>query len=190
MAAEQVVFRRPTRADALALAREEFLAGERVEMQTLAARLGIGRTTLYRWVGEREGLLGEVFGGLVDEWLAVVEPEVESGGVEEFLTLLRRFLEFAAGSEPLTEFAQREPALALRTLTDADGPVTKRSDAVLRRLLDAIEPPLAVPTEVVSAIGLTARTLVWANIATGHAPDIDGALQLARTLLANCARPS
>lgn len=188
MASGQVAFRRPTRADAVALAREEFLAGERVEMQTLAARLGIGRTTLYRWVGEREQLLGEVFGGLVDEWLAVVEPEVESGGIEEFLTLLRRFLEFAAGSEPLTEFAQREPALALRTLTDAEGAVTTRSDAVLRRLLDGIEPPLVVPVEIVNAIGLIARTLVWANIATGHEPDIDGALRLARTLLETCAR--
>ncbi len=63
-------FRRPTREDAINLARARFISGERVEMQVLAAELDIGRTTLYRWVGEREQLLEEVFAGLVDEWFA------------------------------------------------------------------------------------------------------------------------
>ena len=57
-------FRRPTRDDAIALARDRFLGGERVEMGALAAELGIGRTTLYRWVGEREDLIEEVLAGL------------------------------------------------------------------------------------------------------------------------------
>src|SRR5262245_30239601 len=50
-------FERPTREHALQLARETFQRGERVDMQTLATQLGVVRSTLYRWVGDREQLL-------------------------------------------------------------------------------------------------------------------------------------
>src|SRR3954469_21545625 len=102
-------FRRPTRDHAVALAKARFLAGERVEMNQLAAELAIGRTTLYRWVGEREQLIGEIFGQLVDDWLGLVEPRAQGTGVARFLSVIRRFLEYAAGSAPLTDFAEREP---------------------------------------------------------------------------------
>src|SRR5947209_2316898 len=37
-----------------------YMAPERLDMQALAAELGIGRTTLYRKAGHRDRLLGEV----------------------------------------------------------------------------------------------------------------------------------
>src|ERR1700754_4075066 len=37
--------------DAFRLAREKFLAGERIDMSALAVELGVNRGTLYRWVG-------------------------------------------------------------------------------------------------------------------------------------------
>ena len=33
---------------------------QRIDVQALAAELGLGRTTIYRWFGSREGLVGEV----------------------------------------------------------------------------------------------------------------------------------
>lgn len=167
-----------------------FLAGERVEMRTLADALDISRTTLYRWVGEREQLMGEVLGGLVEGWLATVEPEVRGEGVTRFLDLLRRFLELAAAASPLTEFTQREPALALRVLVDRKGAVSERSNEALYRKLAEIGPGPPVPTDIADAIGLVARTLVWVNIATGQEPDIEGAVDLARVLLGACGLSS
>src|ERR1700752_987961 len=46
--------------DAFRLAREKFLAGERIDMSALAGELGVNRGTRYRWVGSRERLLVEV----------------------------------------------------------------------------------------------------------------------------------
>ena len=46
--------------DALREGRRRFLAGQRVDMSELATALGISRATLYRWVGDREQLLGEI----------------------------------------------------------------------------------------------------------------------------------
>lgn len=176
-------FRRPTKADAIELARARFLAGERLEMGLLAEELSVSRTTLYRWVGEREQLIGEVIALLVDEWVALVEPQAEGTGSERFLNMLRRFLEVAASFEPLTNFTQREPTLAMRVLMDPSGAVTDHANQVLKRLLDEINPEVEVSDQIGNGIGLVARSLVWANIATGQEPDIDGAVNLASTLL-------
>ncbi len=176
-------FRRANRADAIELAQARFLAGDRLEMQSLADELDVSRTTLYRWVGEREQLIGEVFGALIDRWLALVEPQAEGGGGARFLDILRRFLTFAAGSEPLTSFTQREPAMAIRILMDPSGPATVHGNRALDRLLAGINPEVEVSDKIANSIGLLARTLVWANIATGREPDIDGAVELAGLLL-------
>src|SRR4051794_7304115 len=154
-----VAFRRPTREHALALARSHFLAGDRVEMNALATELDVGRTTLYRWVGEREQLIGEVLGLLVDEWIAIVEPDADGAGVPRFLDIMRRFLEYAANSTPLTEFTEREPALALRVLLDRRGRVAQRSTDAIRRLLSEADPALQLAPKIIEAIALAATTL-------------------------------
>ncbi len=179
-------FRRPTRQDAVDLARQRFLAGERVEMQMLASDLEIGRTTLYRWVGEREQLLEEVFAGLVNDWFEEVIPRAEGTGRERLLDVMRRFLEFASGFDPLSEFAAREPALTMRLLLDRDGMIAENSKAAVRELLSENTPELVVPENIIDAIEMSAAALVWANIAIGRKPDIDGAIDLCETLLDAC----
>src|SRR5436189_457980 len=37
-----------------------YLRGRRIDVQAIAAELGLGRTTIYRWFGSREELIGEV----------------------------------------------------------------------------------------------------------------------------------
>jgi AcrR family transcriptional regulator len=183
-------FRRPTREDAIALSREYFLSGKRVEMQTVSTGLGIGRTTLYRWVGEREQLLEEVFAGLVDEWFAEVVPQETGTGREGLLGVMRSFLEFAAAAEPLSEFAAREPALTMRLLLDREGLIARHSRAQIGNLLGKFTPELEVPENIIDAIEMSAASLVWANIAIGREPDIEGAIELCDTLLGVCADKS
>jgi AcrR family transcriptional regulator len=178
--------RRPSREDAVALARAHFLAGQRVEMQTVSAALDIGRTTLYRWVGERDQLLEEVFAGLVEEWFAEVVPQAEGQGRAHLLDVMRRFLELAAAFDPLTEFAEREPALTMRLLLDREGLIAERSKLAIRGLLAEDLPDLEIPENIIDAIEMSAAALVWANIAIGRRPDIDGAIELSSTLLDAC----
>ena len=61
---------RPTALDAFRLARRTFLAGERVDMQTLARTLHVDRVTVYRWVGSREQLLTEILWSLIEPTIA------------------------------------------------------------------------------------------------------------------------
>jgi hypothetical protein len=45
---------------AYSLARGHLLAGERIDMQHLAAELGADRSTLFRWVGSRDQLVSQI----------------------------------------------------------------------------------------------------------------------------------
>jgi AcrR family transcriptional regulator len=49
-----------SREDVLALAMRRYLHGRRVDVQAIAGELGLGRTTIYRWFGSRDELIGEV----------------------------------------------------------------------------------------------------------------------------------
>ena len=57
---------RPRPLDAFTLAVGRFNAGHRIEIQGLAAELGVSRITLHRWVGTRDALLTEILWHLTD----------------------------------------------------------------------------------------------------------------------------
>jgi AcrR family transcriptional regulator len=179
------LFRRPTRGDALALARKEFLAGERVDMQILAARLNVGRTTLYRWVGDREQLLGEMLSELANELLARTAAQATGTGLDRFLASIRSYLERCIGSAAFRTFLDREPEIALRLIMSRRSPLFRRTAEGVAELLDQ-----AVPTtgredrdhlaELVVQVG---SALVSAAHAVGDEPDVDRAMEVTRTLI-------
>ena len=181
-------FRKASPQDAIDLARARFLEGQRIEMRTLAEDLGIGRTTLYRWVGERDELIEEVFARLIDEWFQVVSAQAKGTGRARLIDIFTRFLDIASASTPLSDFASREPALTMRLLLDRKGKVATRSKELISTLVEEHLPDLAVPDNFVDAIEMSTAALVWANIAAEREPDIEGAISLTETLIDVCPR--
>jgi AcrR family transcriptional regulator len=51
-----------------------YLRGRRVDVQAIAGELGLGRSTIYRWFGSREELIGEVVTICVPNWTDTVRP--------------------------------------------------------------------------------------------------------------------
>jgi AcrR family transcriptional regulator len=174
---------RPTRADAIGLATEMFLNGERLDMQTLSARLGVGRTTLYRWVGDRERLIAEVLAGLTDVTWALVAREAEGTGRARGMDIGRRFMEVTAAYPPLRQFAEREPQLALRILLARDGLVASRIRAGFQRAIDENLPDgEEIDPELVDIAVQAGTALEWAPIAIGGEPELERAGLLIRSL--------
>ena len=180
------VFRKASPEDALDLARARFLEGRRIEMRSLAEDLGIGRTTLYRWVGERDELIEEVLTGLVDEWFEAVEGQVSGSGRDRLIDTFTRFLEIASAASPVSDFAGREPALTMRLLLDRQGKVAMRSKELISQLFTEHLPDREVPGNIIDAIEMSTAALVWANIAAEREPDIEGAISLTETLIDVC----
>jgi AcrR family transcriptional regulator len=155
-------------------------------MRTLAQDLGIGRTTLYRWVGEREELIEEVFAGLVVEWFEAVESQATGTGKDRLIDIFTRFLDIASASSPLSDFASREPALTMRLLLDRRGKVATQSKVLISSLVVEHLPEREVPENIIDAIEMSTAALVWANIAAEREPDIQGAISLTETLIDVC----
>src|ERR1044071_7788650 len=66
--------------DALRAARRAWLKREPLDMGALAEQLGTSRSTLYRWVGDKDRLISEVVWSLAADALSQARTEVESTG--------------------------------------------------------------------------------------------------------------
>ncbi|MGA2012170.1 MAG: QsdR family transcriptional regulator [Solirubrobacteraceae bacterium] len=136
MAGAAIVERRPTPAAAFQRARELFLAGERVDMGRLAAELGVARTTLYRWTGDRHRLLGDVAWAEVDALLGHFARTAAGTGVERLRSIAGDFLEAIAGNPSLAAFLTLEGEAGLRVITEPAGAVRPRLIAAVTRLIE------------------------------------------------------
>src|SRR5436309_4838940 len=102
--------------DALRLARERWLETGRIDMGDLAAELGISRATLYRWVGTRERLLGEVLWTFAEaNWREALDGATGSGP-DYVAEAIEHYLRSAAGFEPLLRFMAEDPEYALKVI--------------------------------------------------------------------------
>ena len=184
-AVAEPVFRRPTRGDAFALAREQFLAGERVDMQVLAARLNVGRTTLYRWVGDREQFLGEMLSELANELLALTATQASGTGLDRFLTGIRSYLELCIGSSSFRTFLDREPEIALRLVMSRRSPLFRHTAEGVAVLLDQAVPDTGPEDRdhLAELVVQVDSALVSAAYAVGDEADVDRAMEVTRTLI-------
>ncbi len=186
LAAVEPRFRRAGPGDAVDLALEIFLSEERVDMQTLAARLGVSPATLYRWFGSRGELLDRVCGELTERFAAVARAEARGEGDERVCHYARRIMEVTVPFAPVRSFIAREPQLALRLLLGKSGSVhrvlVEQTGGLVAETRGPDRP--RVPDERVRLIVQVATGLVWGTFAIGDEPEIDGAVELVRMILA------
>lgn len=176
---------RASREHALRFARMQFEHGERVDMQSLAAALGVGRTTLYRWVGDREQLITELLAEMTDELWAAIGTKRRRRSIDAAIDMIREFMTVTAGFAPLRDFAQREPTLALRILVSPRGQVQDRIRAGVTAALERnlADEQLPVPVDVIDVLVQVGAGLQWTPIVIGDPPDIERALHLGRSVL-------
>jgi AcrR family transcriptional regulator len=124
-----------TPAAAFRAARTMFLQGRRLDMQALAAELGVSRATLYRWTGQREQLLGDVLWTLSDDIFERAKADhPEHTGADRLLAIFRQYLGVLVQARPLHVFLQQETHAALRILTSREGGVHPRTVRALAEL--------------------------------------------------------
>lgn len=174
-------------AQALGIARQMFVAGERVDMRDLANRLDVGRSTLYRWVGDREQLISEVLADLSRHTWELARAGAKGRGLNRAIDVLRRFMTYTSDFLPLRDFVQREPELALRILLRENSPVSRViRDGVSHAVAEhAPEIHAQVSREVLEAVAEACTALEWTPVIIGQTPNIERALALAKTILSS-----
>jgi AcrR family transcriptional regulator len=161
-------------------ARQLFIAGQRIDMSDLAAELGVDRTSLFRWVGNRDALLSEVLWSLAVPTLNRLDASIHSVGAVRITALLTGFVDALIAADYFQWFLRREPARALRLLTTKDSEMQRRFVAIVENLLDAetargqLDLPLPAH-ELASLLVRMTESFSYSDIISGEHPSSDRA---------------
>ena len=159
---------------AFRLARRAFLAGERIDMQRLAAELGVNRVTLYRWVGNRGRLLGEVAWELAER---TIDRQVVTG-----------FIEAVRTNEGMRRTIAQEGPVAVRLLTAGDGVVQPRLVEKYRSILEReVESGAFTPSapldELAYALIRVSEACIYLDLLVDQHPDLDRVARMIRAVI-------
>ncbi|MFB7721631.1 QsdR family transcriptional regulator [Nocardia sp. NPDC056100] len=164
-----------------------FRTAERFEAGAVATELGIGRTTLYRWFGSREGLLGAAFARQFEQLVIGIDGHRDSRGALRISEVLDRATRAVAADPALRRFLTNE-ADALRLITRADGPVHTGSVAVISALIDrarehdGYRPPVD-SAALAYALARVGEAFLYDDTAGDIRGDVEHLQQVQRTLL-------
>jgi AcrR family transcriptional regulator len=177
-----------TREEALALAREHFLAGERVDVRGIALELGLARATMHRWFGTRESLIGEVLATLAEERLVAIRLRTPGSGAQALLDSFDRFNRELAAAEGLRALLAQEQERALRVLTSSGGIVQPRVVAAVQGLISAEIAagdfsPILAPESLAYAIVRLAESFLYNDAIIGIRGDTDRLREVQAVLL-------
>jgi AcrR family transcriptional regulator len=177
-----------SREDVLRAAMRQYLSGERVDVQSIAAQLGLGRTTVYRWFGSREQLIGEVLLRAALPLLGTAHDRAHGRGGPMLLDTFDRFNRRLAESSALRRFVEQERETALRIMTGGDGPVQPRIVAAIEELiqneaLDGHYEPPVEPSTLAYAIVRLAEAFLFNDVAAGIRGDVDRLREVEAALL-------
>lgn len=183
-----------SRADVLALVSEQYLTGERVDLTVAAARLGLGRATIYRWFGSREALLGEVIAGQLELVVARTRSQVRRRGAVGLLEVFDRVNRTLTRSHALRSLLEQERDSALRLLTSSGGVVQPRAVAciealIAREVAAGRYEPAADPATLAYAIVRLCEAFLYNDAAIGIRGDHERLRMVQAALLGVAERP-
>jgi AcrR family transcriptional regulator len=174
--------------DALRAARDAWLESGRIDMGALAAELGVSRATLYRWVGSKERLLGEVLWSLAERSYADARAATPGSGPDYVTEVIERYMVSAIEWPALRRFIEQDPEYALKVVASKHSPMQRRSIAATRALLEeqvaagAFDPPLELDTLAYLIVRIV-ESFLYSDIITGSEPDVAQAAQAIDALL-------
>jgi AcrR family transcriptional regulator len=176
-------------ADIFDAALRTYLDRRRLDMRALANELDISRATLYRRVGGRDHLLGEVIWYLARRSLARAYEGTEGLlGEQRIVKVVESFMRDVHSQPALARLLEAEPEAALRILTSKHGPVQRGIIDVLERLMEVEEGRgklrLGIDHATLAyAIVRIGESFLYADVIADNDPDVDQAVAVIGRLL-------
>lgn len=181
---------RTTPLEVFRLARRRWLKGERINLSELAKEVGIGRATLFRWVGSKDQLMVEILWSLYEPIFRTAVAESGGTGVDHLVAVHRRVMEEILAAEPVQRFLRQDPDYALRILADTQGTLHARIVALTREHLESLEArgelSLPIPASRFATVLIRINTsLMYSDSAADRAQAIREACTIMRLLVDN-----
>jgi AcrR family transcriptional regulator len=124
-----------SRDDVLEAALHRYLRGRRIDVRAIANELGLGRTTIYRWFGSREGLVEETVARAAEPLFDDARASARGQGGAALLDTFDRINRGLATAPALRSFLELERD-ALRILTSSGSVVHSRAVAKIQRFVE------------------------------------------------------
>jgi len=176
-----------SREDVLHLALNRYLHGERVDVQAIAAELGLGRTTIYRWFGSREGLIDETVAWAAEPLFDEARAGATGRGGDALLDTFDRINRALAAAPALRSFLELERD-ALRMLTSSGGVIHRRAVARIKSFIEdevragAYDPPVD-PSTLAYAIVRLAEAFLFNDATAAMRGDVERLREIEAALL-------
>ena len=181
-------------AQIFAAAVDAYLAGRRLDMQSLARQLGVGRATLYRRAGNREQLLDHVIwwrGRRMVAFQLVMTAHLR--GVPRIAAVVAGGLRAIERDRALRALIESEPDVALRILTGSRSVAGRGMTMALASLIDlersrgAFDADVDAPTLAYAIIRIS-EGFLYADVIGDRAPHVGQAVTVIEALLAGLNR--
>jgi AcrR family transcriptional regulator len=181
--------RRPaaSREDVLEAAMYRYLRGRRVDVRAIALELGLGRTTIYRWFGSRDGLIGETVALAAEPLFEAARASAEGRGGAALLDTFDRINRGLAEAPALRSFLELERD-ALRILTSSGGIAHPRAVAKIKSFVEdevaagTYAPPVD-PATLAYAIVRLAEAFLFNDATAAVRGDVDRLREIEAALL-------
>jgi AcrR family transcriptional regulator len=177
-----------SREDVLDAGLHRYLRGDRVDVQAIAAELGLGRATIYRWFGSREKLLGEVIIRATEPVLTEARSGLAGKGGPGLLDTFDRFNRALADAPALRAFVEQERDASLRIIASGAGIVQPRIVELITALItEEVEAGTyesqVEPSVLGFAIVKLAQAFLFNDAAVGIRGDVDRLREVEASLL-------
>jgi AcrR family transcriptional regulator len=154
----------------------------------MARELGVSRATVFRWVGSRELLYGEVISSLFEAALATARKQARGEGPELLADVTQRLFGLLVTDEPLRRFVQQDAEYAMRILMSRSSTVEQRCAASIRAALeDGVRAGLIRPVMDLDALACViiriGESFLYRDTLTGDPVDVESAITAIRILL-------
>ncbi|WP_309230761.1 QsdR family transcriptional regulator [Nocardia sp. SYP-A9097] len=176
-----------SRDDVLRAAIDMFLAGKRLDVHAIAAQLGVGRASIYRWFGSRDGLLGAAIARQLERMIGYADKRSRAKGGQRLSEILDRTVQSLVENDSLRTYFDNESTAALRLITRSDGIVHPAAVAIVERLIEraqtqGYEPPID-PNTLAYALVRLWEAFLYNDAVAGFRGDVERLRQVQTALL-------
>lgn len=144
-------------------------------MQLFAAELDVDRSTLFRWVGNRDQLLINILISLTEAVLRDIGESAPGRSGTRLAHIAGAYSQKVIDASYYRVFLQREPERSLRLITTKASPLQQRVVSTFERfILEEVEEGFTHPLSTHDLAYLIVRIIesfIYADMITGDEPD-------------------
>ena len=163
--------------DAFLLARKYWINCQRLNLGAMAEELGVSRATLFRWIGNKDLLMGEILWSLYKPSVMKARDECPGQGVEYVVNVFRKVNMTNFHSKPLRHFLQSDGQYALNILSSQNSTFHARMVELNTELLTRqVERGILKPSMNINSLSYfmvrLGESCIFSEMILGHEPDL------------------